>query len=54
MVRYIGTCLGLTRGYRPRLVLALAVPRVFASRGLSQLCMYKPLTEIQCMGYKER
>jgi hypothetical protein len=34
VVRCTGACLGLARSYRPRLVLALAVPRVLASRGL--------------------
>jgi hypothetical protein len=35
VVRYIGACLGLTRGYQPQLVLAPVVPRVLAPRGLS-------------------
>jgi hypothetical protein len=53
MVRCTGACLGLARGYRPLLVLALVVPRVLASRGLSQLCTYEPLTYMQYMGCKE-
>jgi hypothetical protein len=43
VVRCTGACLSLARGYRPRLVLAPAVPRVLALRGLSQLCMYETL-----------
>jgi hypothetical protein len=37
MVRCTEAYLGLACGYRPRLVLAPAVARVFAPRGLSQL-----------------
>jgi hypothetical protein len=44
VVRYTGACLGLAHGYRPRLVLAPAVPRVLAPHGLSQLCTYETLT----------
>jgi hypothetical protein len=41
VVRCTGACLGLARGYWPRLVLAPVVPRVLALRGLSQICKYE-------------
>jgi hypothetical protein len=44
MVRCTMACLGLARGYRPRLVLAPTVPQVLAPRDLSQLCTYETLT----------
>jgi hypothetical protein len=41
VVTCTGACLGLALGYRPQLVLALAVAHVLASRGLSQICKYE-------------
>jgi hypothetical protein len=43
MVRCTGACLGLAHDYRPRLVLAPAVPRVLTPRGQSHSCMYETL-----------
>jgi hypothetical protein len=41
VVRYTGAYLALALSKRPRLVLAPAVPRVLAPRGLSQICKYE-------------
>jgi hypothetical protein len=44
VVRCNGACLGPARSQRPRLVLALAAPRVLAPCDLSQICKNEPLT----------
>jgi hypothetical protein len=44
VVRCTEAYLGLAHSYRSRLVLAPAVPRVIALRGLSQICKYEILT----------
>jgi hypothetical protein len=54
MVRCTGACLGLARSQRPRLVLAPEAPRVLAPRHLSRMCKYEMLTQMQCMGFKEK
>jgi hypothetical protein len=50
VVRCSVACLGLARSKRPRLVLALAVPRVLAPRDLSQICKYAGdgVAEVTC------
>jgi hypothetical protein len=44
MVRCTEAYLGLARSQRPRLILALVVPRVLPLRDLSQICKYETLT----------
>jgi hypothetical protein len=43
MVKCTGTCLGLARSQRPRLVLAPVVLRVLAPRDLSRMRKYETL-----------
>jgi hypothetical protein len=52
MVRCTGACLGLARSHRPRLVLALGVPRVLAPRGQSQICKYEKPHKCNAWGAK--